>query len=139
MIVVDTNIISEFMTSPPRESVLAWLNEQDSTELYLTTISIAEIGFGLSVMSDGKRRRLLADRFEEFLATAFQSRILSFDEDAARAYGEIRAFRSKQGRPMSNFDGQIAAITKTKGFRLATRNTKDFEGCDLVLINPFLD
>jgi len=139
VIVLDTNVVSEFMTSPPAESVLAWLNAQDTANFYLTTISIAEIGFGLRVMPDGRRRRLLADRFEQFLAAAFESRILSFDQDAARAYGEIRGDRREQGRPMSNFDGQIAAIAKTKGFAVATRNIRDFENCGLELINPFSD
>lgn len=138
MIVLDTNVISEFMTSPPAEPVSSWLNAQDAAKLYLTTISIAEIGFGLRVMPDGRRRRLLAERFEQFLAVAFESRILSFDEDAARAYGEIRGHRREQGRPMSNFDGQIAAIAKIRGFAVATRNIKDFEDCGLELIDPFL-
>jgi len=135
--VLDTNIVSEFMTSPPAEPVTAWLNAQDVDHLYFTTISIAEIGFGLRVMPDGRRRRLLTDRFERFLAAAFESRILSFDEDAARVYGEIRGHRKEQGRPMSNFDGQIAAIAKAQGFTVATRNTKDFEDCGLDLIDPF--
>ena len=138
MIVLDTNIVSEFMTSPPAEPVTAWLNAQEVAQLYFTTISIAEIGFGLRVMPTGRRRQLLTDRFERFLAAAFESRVLSFDEGAARVYGEIRGHRKEQGRPMSNFDGQIAAIAKTQGFAVATRNTKDFEDCGLELINPFL-
>ncbi len=138
MIVLDTNIVSEFMTSPPAAPVLAWLNNQDAADLYLTTISIAEIVFGLRAMPDGKRRRLLHDRFEQFLTSAFQSRILVFDEAAARAYGEIRGDRRELGRPMGDFDGQIAAIAKTKGFTVATRNIKDFEGCGILLIDPFV-
>lgn len=137
MIVLDTNIVSEFMTAPPAAQVLAWLNGQNAADLYLTSISIAEICFGLQAMPRGRRRQLLVDRFEQFLTTAFESRILSFDQDAARTYGAIRGQRRALGRPMSNFDGQIAAIAKTRGFRLATRNTKDFEDCGLELINPF--
>ena len=137
MIVLDTNIVSEFMTSPPAEPVCAWMNAQDVATLYLTSISIAEIGFGLRVMPDGRRRQMLTDRFERFLAAAFESRILSFDEDAARIYGEIRGRRREQGRPMSGIDAQIAAVAKTRGFAVATRNVRDFEGCGLDLINPF--
>lgn len=138
MIVMDTNIISEFMTSPPANSVLDWLNNQDVTLLYLTTISIAEIIFGLRVMPKGKRRQLLEVRFEQFVAKAFEGRVLVFDETAARLYGEIRAHKKNSGRPMSNFDGQIASIARSKGFAIATRNTKDFEDCGVELINPFL-
>jgi len=125
------------MTSPPAGPVLAWLNAQETASLYLSTITIAEIGFGLGVMSAGKRRRLLSERFEQFVATAFDQRILSFDEDAARIYGEILAHRRKIGRPMSNFDGQIAAIARSKGFGVATRNVKDFAECQIELVNPF--
>ena len=138
MIVLDTNVVSEFMTSAPAEPVLAWLNDQDAAQLYFTSVSIAEIAFGLWVMPDGRRRRLLTDRFEQFLGTAFESRILSFDQDAARAYGEIRGHRQEQGHPVSNFDAQIAAIARTRGFAVATRNTRDFADCGLDLINPFL-
>jgi len=137
MIVLDTNIVSEFMTSPPAPQVKDWLNAQDGAKLYFTTVSIGEISFGLHAMPDGKRRALLAERFERFLAQAFRSRVLAFDEAAARIYGELRATRRALGRPMSVFDGQIAAIAKANGSALATRNVKDFEACGVELINPF--
>ncbi len=137
MIIVDTNILSEFMTSPPTNSVLEWLNTQDSTVLYLTTISIAEIGYGLRVMPKGKRQQLLENRFEQFVATAFESRVLSFNEAAARIYGEIKGFRKEIGRPLSDLDSQIASIARANGFAVATRNIKDFEECGIELINPF--
>ena len=137
MIILDTNVVSEFMTSPPDGAVLNWLNAQETTSLYLSTITIAEIGFGLNAMPPGKRRRLLQERFEQFVATAFDQRILSFDQDAARIYGEILGHRREIGRPMSNFDGQIAAIARSRDFGLATRNVKDFEECQILLVNPF--
>ena len=137
MIILDTNVLAEFMTSPPSEAVVEWLNAQDPVSLYITSISIAEICYGLQVLPEGKRRRLLEDRFELFIALAFASRILNFDEFAARVYGELKAYRKKIGRPLSDFDGQIAAIARTHGFKLATRNVKDFEHCLVELIDPF--
>lgn len=137
MVVVDTNVVSEFMASQPAEPVVEWLNSQDAVHLFLTTISIAEIGFGLRAMPDGRRRRLLSDRFEQFVGTAFASRVLSFDEDAARAYGELRGHRRELGRPMSALDGQIAAIARTRGYAVATRNVRNFRDCGLELIDPF--
>jgi predicted nucleic acid-binding protein len=107
--------------------------------LYLTTISIAEIEFGLMVLPEGNRRRLPASRFEQFVELAFGERILAFDEPAAHLYGRIRADRRAGGRPISNFDAQIAAIVRAKSLRLATRNVKDFDGCGVELINPFDD
>ena len=137
MIILDTNVVSEFMTSPPSGSVLSWLNDQDVTSLYLTSITIAEITYGLSVLPMGKRRMLLDERFKLFVASAFEQRILTFDESAAYIYGDLLANRRKSGRRMSCFDGQIAAIAQTNHLALATRNITDFEACGIQLINPF--
>lgn len=138
MILLDTNIVSEFMTSAPDTRVLAWLNAQSDASLYFSTVSIAEVEFGLCVLPQGKRRALLSQRFHEFLEIAFGPRILAFDEDAARSYGAIRARRRALGRPMSAFDAQIAAIARTRGLTVATRNTRDFADCGVDLLNPFL-
>lgn len=132
MIALDTNVVSEFMTSPPASQVLDWLNAQDLTSLYLSTVTVAEIGYGLRAMPEGKRRRLLSKRFEQFINSVFNERVLSFDDRAARIYQ-----RKEMGRPMSRFDGQMAAIARSRGFAVATRNIKDFEHCQIELINPF--
>jgi predicted nucleic acid-binding protein len=137
MIILDTNIVSEFMTSPPSSAVLRWLNDQDVPSLYLTSITIAEVSYGLSVLPMGKRRKLLGERFKLFVESGFEQRILSFDEHAAYIYGDLLAHRRKLGKPMSCFDGQIASIARSKGFAVATRNMKDFQDCQLELINPF--
>jgi len=137
LIILDTNIVSEFMTSPPSGSVLRWLNDQNTSSLYMTSITIAEIAYGLNVLPLGKRRNLLDERFKLFVASAFDQRILTFDESAAHIYGTLLALRRRSGSPMSCFDGQIAAIARSKGFAIATRNIKDFKDCQLELINPF--
>ena len=137
MIVLDTNIVSEFMGSPPAPAVRAWLNGQDTTTLHITAVTVAEIKLGLRTMPAGKRRRLLDVQFERFHAQAFPSRVLPFDEGAADAYAEIRARRSRAGRPGTLVDAQIAAIARSVGMAVATRNVKDFEECGVVLINPF--
>jgi len=137
MMILDTNIVSEFMTSPPSGAVLRWLNDQYVPSLYLTSITIAEVSYGLSVLPMGKRRKLLDERFKLFVASGFEQRVLSFDEHAASIYGDLLAHRRKIGQPMSCFDGQIAAIARSKGFAIATRNIKDFQDCQLELINPF--
>ncbi len=137
MIILDTNIVSEFMTAKPQASVLQWLDEQVPTTLYISTITIAEIGYGLRSMPSGKRQRLLSDAFERLLNLVFGTRILSFDDNAARCYGQIMGQRKALGRPMSICDGQIAAIAQATHFLVATRNTKDFEQCGIALINPF--
>jgi predicted nucleic acid-binding protein len=122
--------------SPPR-TVIDWLNRQETVTLYLSTITIAEIGYGLWILPKGKRRRSLEDRFERFVAEGFEQRILDFDESAARLYAEIMGRRKETGRPMSALDGQIASIARANDLAVATRNTRDFEECGLELINPF--
>ena len=125
------------MTAKPQASVLQWLDGQVPITLYISTITIAEIGYGLRSMPSAKRQRLLSDAFERLLHLVFDTRILSFDANAARCYGQIMGQRKALGRPMSICDGQIAAIAQTTGFLVATRNTKDFEQCGIALINPF--
>ncbi len=137
MIILDTNVVAEIMKATPSRTVLDWLNARDAASLYLTTISMAEIGYGLCLLPEGRRRQFLAERFEQFVAQAFEQRILSFDEAAAHAYGGIMEHRKAVGRPISATDGQIAAIAKARGFAIATRNIKDFEESQIVLINPF--
>lgn len=137
MIILDTNIVSEFMTSPPSSAVLNWLNEQNVSSLYLTSITIAEITYGLCVMPVGNRKNLLEERFKLFVDSAFKQRVLSFNESAATLYGDILAEKRKLGQPMSCFDGQIAAIARLHSFSIATRNIKDFTSCQVDLINPF--
>lgn len=137
MIVLDTNIISEVMRPQPSTAVLAWLNQQQNPHLFITSVSIAEIGYGLRVLADGQRRGILQNRFEQFIAQGFECRILNFDKFAARVYAEIMGHRKEMGNPMSFPDAQIAAMTRTNNLNLATRNIKDFENCGIDLINPF--
>lgn len=137
MIVLDTNIISEMMRSLPAIQVSNWLDEQDAVELYITTVTISEISYGLNVLPDGNRRKLLESAFNKVIQTAFKHRILPFDEPAAHLYGKLMGNRKILGRPMSVSDGQIAAITRTQEATLATRNIRDFMDCGLDLINPF--
>lgn len=89
MIIVDTNIISEIMRPQPLPSVLNWLNTQNSHQLFITTVTLAEIGYGLRILPEGQRRWQLHKRFEQFISQAFEERVLDFTEAAARAYAEI--------------------------------------------------
>ena len=137
MILVDTNVVSEIMRVSPSVNVVNWLNDQKSGELFCSSITIGEIEYGLRILPDDKRRLDLKERFERFIVLAFSHRVLVYDETAARLYGEIMGHRKELGRPMSVPDGQIAAIARSKGFMLATRNISDFEECGIELVNPF--
>lgn len=125
------------MRPQPSPAVLDWLNAQDSNLLFITTVTLAEIGCSLRVLPDGLSRRKLQTRFEQFIAQAFEKRVLDFTAPAAHAYAEFMGHRKETGRAMSLPDGQIASIALAHGFAAATRNIKDFEDCGIELINPF--
>ena len=137
MILIDTNIISELMKPNPFEKVIHWLDEQDNMQLFISAVTIAEINYGLSILPEGGRRKTLEQAFKYALEEAFNSRILSFDADAAYHYGEILGHQKLLGKPMGVPDGQIAAIARLHHASLATRNIRDFADCGLVLIDPF--
>ena len=126
MILLDTNVISAVMAPKPLSALLNWLNENDTVSLYISTITVAEISYGLRVLPAGKRRRTLENRFESFIAKGFEQRMLNFDDSAARQYAEVMGYRKETGRPMGILDGQIAAIAHVSDLILVTVNVKDF-------------
>jgi predicted nucleic acid-binding protein len=137
MILLDTNVVSEVMRKKPSDNVLNWLNLRNYEDLFISSITIAEIRYGLRILPIGKRQQMLQLRFEQFVSEGFSGRIIDFNEMAARAYAEIMGMCKEKGRPMSLPDGQIAAIAQINHLALATRNITDFETCGIQLINPF--
>ncbi|MEZ2221208.1 type II toxin-antitoxin system VapC family toxin [Rhizobium sp. RCC_161_2] len=136
MIVLDTNVISELQGRLYSDRILSWLDAQDAEAVFLTTITIGEVRFGLELLAEGKRKAGLLSELEAIEAE-FTGRILVFSPNAAHQYGALSAQRHKIGRRMETKDAMIAAICLAHGATLATRNTKDFEGLDLKLVNPF--
>lgn len=138
MFVLDTNVMSELMRLASEPAVASWVAGRATGSLFLTATSEAELRFGLAVMPAGRRRDGLAAGLERMLRTGFANRILPFDSAAARAYAEIAAARRAAGRPVSQPDGQIAAIAHSRGMAVATRNIRDFEAMGITLINPWV-
>ena len=137
MIILDTNVVSELLRAAPAPTVEAWLAGQDGTDVYLTAISEAELRYGVAIMANGKRRTMLAEAVDGMLREDFRDRILPFDSAAADEYARIGADRRAAGRPISQFDCQIAAIARAHGAAMATRNVGDFEGCGVEVIDPW--
>ena len=137
MTILDTNVISELMKAAPAPAVLAWMSLRPPDDLFISTITMAEILFGIELLPKGKRRDGLFREAEVTFARDFAGRILAFDEGAASMFGSIVATRRIQGRPIGIADGQIAAIARANGATLATRNMEDFEGCGVRLVNPW--
>lgn len=107
--------------------------------MFTTTVTEAEILYGLRLLPDGRRRRELEAAILPIFSEDFSGRVLPFDRDAADFYATIATGRRKAGRPISQFDAQIAAIALSRGASLATRNIPDFEEIGLHLINPWRD
>jgi predicted nucleic acid-binding protein len=137
VIILDTNVVSELMRASPSEAVVRWVAGQPASGFYITSIAQAEILHGILLLPAGKKRRAIQEAAESMFAVEFNGRVLSFDGDSARAYAEIAAGRRRAGRPISQFDAQIAAIALTTRATLATRNLADFEGCGLKIVNPW--
>lgn len=137
MIIIDTNVISELFRPAPAKQVETWFADQDGANLYFTTIGEAELRHGVAILPSGKRRTALTRAIEGILEEDFRDRILPFDRPAASAYAAIAAERRDLGRPISQFDCQIAAIARAHGASVATRNTSDYESCRVYLLNPW--
>ena len=137
MIVLDTHVVSEIMRPAPDSNVLSWLNMQVAEELWLNSVVVSELLFGITRLPTGARKQQLADTFSAMLSEDFAGRILAFDLEAAVIYAELAAGGEAKGRPVEMADAQIAAICLAQGAKLATRNLKHFEGLGLVLVNPW--
>ncbi len=137
MIVLDTNIISELMRPQPNPAVVAWVAAQPRSSLYTTSVSEAELFYGICAMPEGRRRSGLAAGAEALFAEEFAGRVLPFSGAAARRYVDIVITRRQAGKPIEAFDALIAATALVAGAAVATRDVGGFEGCGLTLINPW--
>jgi toxin FitB len=136
MILLDTNVVSQTMNPGGSPSVFEWMNARDMQQLYICAPVIAEIGYGVARLPSGARKSALASALER-MADAFLDRTLPFDAVAASHYGPLRVLHNTSGRAAAPVDMMIAAIALTHNLTLATRNTRDFEGLGVKLINPF--
>ncbi|HEY3909817.1 MAG TPA: type II toxin-antitoxin system VapC family toxin [Stellaceae bacterium] len=137
MFLLDTNVLSALMLAQPPAAVAAWVSAQPAALLFTAAICQAEILSGLAIMPDGRRRAALEAAARAMFRDDFQSRILPFDEAPAEAYAEIFAARRKAGRSTATVDLMIAAIARAYRVSVVTRNTADFDGCGVTVINPW--
>ena len=136
MIVLDTNVISEAMRPRPDPAVVSWLNRQDAQSLHLSSVTLAELLFGIGALPVGARKDRLARVLDGLLAL-FPGRTLPFDADAARRYAHMAVVARAAGSSLSMADGYIAATAAARGFAVATRNIRHFEGTGVEVINPW--
>lgn len=136
MIVLDTNVVSEAMKPEPHPAVMAWLNDQAAETLYLSSVTLAELLFGIGALPAGKRKDMLAQALDG-LMRLFRGRVLPFDTDAARHYAELVVKAKSCGRGFPTPDGYIAAIAASRDFIVASRDTAPFEAAGVSVINPW--
>lgn len=136
MILLDTNVASEAMKPEPDSTVQNWLDEQVSETLYLSSVTVAELLFGIGALPEGRRKQKLAMTLDGHLSL-FDGRILSFDTDAARRYADLAVAARNAGQGFPTPDGYIAAIAAAHGFAVATRDTSAFKAAGVPVIDPW--
>ena len=136
MIVLDTNVVSEAMKPEPNQAVRTWLNYQAAETLYLSSVTLAELLFGIAALPAGNRKNMLAQSLDGLMGL-FRDRVLPFDTDAARHYAELAVIAKTSGLGFPTPDGYIAAIAASRDFIVATRDTTPFEAAGVSVINPW--
>ncbi len=137
MIVLDTNLVFEAMKPAPHPAVRAWLNAQAGETLFLSSVTLAELLFGIGALPAGKRKIMLTLAFDG-LTGLFRDRVLPFDIDAAQRYAELAVTAKVAGRGFPTPDGYIAAIAASRGFIVASRDTAPYEAASVTVINPWI-
>jgi toxin FitB len=137
MILLDTNVLSELMRPNPSRRVRAWMKLQRAEAIFTSSVSEAEVLYGIELLPTGRKRTALLHAAKNMFSIDIAGRVLPFDSAAAGYCASIAAKRKTLGRPISQFDAQIAAIAVRSKLSLATRNVRDFGGCGLNVINPF--
>jgi predicted nucleic acid-binding protein len=137
MTILDTNVLSELMRPKPSPRVVAWVAKQPATELFTTSVTEAEIFYGIELLTKGKGREGLLVAAEAMFVEDLAGRVFGFESDAARIFSKIAAERRALGRPISHADAQIAAIARVRSAKLATRNFEDFEDCGVDVVDPW--
>jgi predicted nucleic acid-binding protein len=136
MILLDTNVISELMHASPHQNVLLWMDSQSRSSLWVTSISIFEVIYGLEIMASGQKQTGLRNAFDVLL-NKFADRIAQFDQSSARRAAELMASRQRKAAPKDLRDTMIAGIVLARHASLATRNVTHFADLNATVINPW--
>jgi len=136
MILLDTNVISEAMKPAPDDTVRAWFDEQAAETLYLCSVTIAELLYGIGALPAGKRKDRLTEALDGVMEL-FADHVLPFDIAAARRYADLAVKARAAGKGFPTPDGYIAAIAASRGFTVATRDTSAFDAAGVAVIDPW--
>lgn len=137
MILLDTNVVSAVMQNRPDPGVVGWLDQQPPDQIWLPSVVVFELRYGLEILPAGARRRRLEEGLEVLLVELVQGRIALLDASAAREAARLAARRKTLGTPVDLRDTLIAGIALAHHASLATRNLRHFQDLGLATINPF--
>ncbi len=137
MILLDTSVISALMQTRPDSAVVSWLDGQGIQEVWLPSLVVFELRFGVAALPAGQRRRSLQQGLDQLLEQLVQDRIAPLDGLAGQRAADLAAKRKARGRQVELRDTLIAGIALARGAQLATRNTRHFSDTSISLINPF--
>jgi len=135
---LDTNIISEFISKTPNQNVIDYILALDENDLYLSVITIGEIKAGIEKLDNGSKKEKLLYWLENDLLDRFQNKIIDIDTEVMLQWGAINHRLKQLGKPLPIMDSLIGATSEMKNFILITRNEKDFKNLNIKVINPFL-
>lgn len=133
---LDTNAVSEWVKPRPDPGLIGWMEAADEDRVFISVISLAELGYGVERLPAGKRRRRLEEWLRHELPLRFESRILPIDSAVAEAWGKAVSRSEAAGRPMGAMDAFLAATAEVHRLTLVTRNVSDFPLLKAVL-NPW--
>lgn len=136
---LDTVVVSDAIKPPARRSdgVTAWFALQEIADLFLSSITVAEIGAGLEAMAPGPAKQRYEDWYTALIEDEFEDRVLAFDLEAAHAYRAVAARMPRSGWQRHARDMQIAAIALLHDMTVVTRNVRDFAPCGVKIVDPW--
>lgn len=137
MLLLDTNVISDAMSAKPSDVVRRWFAHYDPKNIWVSSLSKAELLYGQHCMADGQRKEALGMMIAAFFERSLKTEVLGFEDADTPFFALIGSQRRASGRPISQFDNQIAAIARRRGLAIATRNVRDFADCGIAVINPW--
>jgi predicted nucleic acid-binding protein len=138
MILLDTNVLSTLISETRDAAVVQWLDRHPRVSIWTTSVNLFEVKHGLNIMPDGRRRRVLEETFQIFIADFLENRVSPFDVKAAMHAADFSSKRRSLGRPVEIRDTMIAGLAISLGAVLCTRNIRDFEHSGLELVNPWV-
>ena len=137
MYLLDTCVFSELIKKEPSKNVTEWILERDDRLFYVSALTFGEIKKGIEKVTEAQRKSKLELWYQDFLIPRFWDRLLAVDGKVAETWGELIAKAERKGRVLPTIDSLIAASALAHNLHIVTRNTKDFEGLHLSLVNPW--